>query len=465
MKFNLKNTLLLIVLFAASSCQKFVDIKKSSAQNFIETANDCQLLLDNYDIFNVDYPIDGLISSDDYYMDDYRYNSDVILLDDRALYTWQSNAIRSSATTWVNAYNKIYHCNLVLESVETLKGKEAVSVLNNLRGTALFLRAYSLWNLAQLYAAPYSSANAKEAGLPVHLVSDINDVPGRGTVQQTYDAIVKDLEESVQLMPVSSSIASRPNKVAALAMLARVYLSMGDYANSSKAATAALELKSDLIDYSTLEVGTLTPFRRFNKEVIFHSIGYKQNSVLEPGYGDQDQALIPLDLINSYQPGDLRKEILFKENTDVPVPTGTFRFTGNYESAAGSSALFNGLAVDELYLTRAECYARTGNLSGALGDLNTLLKSRWNADLFQEQAATTADGALDLIIQERRKELVMRGTRWTDLRRLNMEPRFAKTLSRTVNAVIYTLPANDKRYTLLIPQEVITYSALSQNSR
>jgi hypothetical protein len=465
MKFNLKNTLLLTVLLAASSCQKFVDIKKSSAQNFIETASDCQLLLDNYDIFNIDYPMDGSLSSDDYYMNDNRYNSDVILLDDRALYTWQSNAIRSSATTWVNSYNKIYHSNLVLESVEALNGKEAASVLNNLRGTALFLRAYALWNLAQLYAAPYSTANAQEPGLPVHLVSDINDVPGRGTVQQTYDAIVKDLEASVLLMPVSSSVASRPNKVAALAMLARVYLSMGNYPNSLKAATAALELKRDLLDYSTLDAGSLTPFERFNKEVIFHSTGYKQNSVLEPGYGYEDQALIPLELINSYQPGDLRKEILFKENTDVPVPAGTFRFTGNYEPAAGSSALFNGLAVDELYLTRAECYARTGDLSAALADLNTLLKSRWNADLFQDQTATTADDALGLIIQERRKELVMRGTRWTDLRRLNMEPRFAQTLSRTVNAIVYTLPANDKRYTLLIPQEVITYSALGQNTR
>ena len=456
---------ILLVGILGSSCQKYVDIKKSGSQSFVETANDCQLLLDNYELFNTNYPLDGEISADDYYLTEQRFNSDLIKPEDRALHTWQSTAIRIDARQWVGSYNKIYHCNLVLEALVNLQGAEQPTVLNNLKGSALFLRAYALWPLAQMYMKPYSSTAAQDPGLPIHLQSDINDVPGRGTVQQTYESMVKDLTEATGLLNNTSSIASRPNKAAAYAMLARVYLSMNDYAHARVSADSALKLKSDLIDFNTLNAGSYNPFPRFNKEVIFHSIIDKQNSVLEVGYGDEDNAVISPDIINAYQVNDLRKQLLVKENLDVPVPNGTYRFVGNYEGAVASPALFNGLAVDELYLIRAEAYARAGETGNAIGDMNKLLATRWKTGTYPGMSAASPDEALTKILLERRKELLMRGLRWTDLRRLNQETRFAKTLTRTIAGTIYTLPANDVRYTLLIPQEVITNSQLPQNAR
>jgi tetratricopeptide (TPR) repeat protein len=466
MKLNKHIILSLIFCWAFSSCQKYVDIKKSGSQSFIETANDCQLILDNYDLFNTNYPIDGEISADDYYLDDLRYNSDPITIEDRTIHTWQNNAIRLSGQQWVLSYNKIYHTNLVLEAVEQLKGKEQPAVLNNLRGSALFLRAYALWNLTQLYTKPYSAGSAdQDKGLPIHLVSDINDVPGRGTVRETYNRVIQDLTEAAGLLNQKASISSRPDRSAAFAMLARVYLSMEDYPNALNSANAALALKSTLIDFNTLDKNSYAPFRRFNAEVIFHSTVFNQNSVLEPGYGDQDLAVIAPELIASYADDDLRKTILVKENTDVPIVTGTYRFTGNYEGAVGSSTLFNGLAVDEQLLIRAECYARAGNTSSAMTDLNNLLRTRWVSGTYNDLSATTPEAALFTILTERRKELLMRGQRWTDLRRLNKDPRFARTLTRTIQGKSYNIGPNDIRYTLLIPQEVLTNSLLEQNSR
>ncbi|WP_256009406.1 RagB/SusD family nutrient uptake outer membrane protein [Desertivirga xinjiangensis] len=465
MKKIIKNILALVFIVALSSCQKFVDIKKSGSQSFIETTDDCQLILDNYDLFNINYPLDGEISGDDYYMDDTRYNADVITSEDKALYTWQATAMRSSATQWVSSYNKIYHCNLVLEALDELNGTGNETVLNNLRGTALFLRAYALWPLAQLYIKPYDANNLEEPGLPIHTKSDINDVPGRGTVQETYAAIVDDLTRAAVLLNHTSSISSRPNKAAAYAMLARVYISMEDYPKALATADAALAIKKDLIDYNTLNLGSYNPFQRFNKEVIFHSVILQQNSVLEVGYGDEDKALIATDIVKAYQPDDLRKQVLVKENLDVPQPSGTYRFVGNYEGAVGSSVLFNGLAVDELYLIRAECYARSGQTASAVADMNTLLATRFATGTYAGFNAVNAEDALRKILVERRKQLLMRGLRWTDLRRLNKDPRFATDISRTINGTTYTLPANDSRYTLLIPQEVITNSKLQQNTR
>ena len=453
---------------AFTSCQKFVDIKKDSSQSFIETANDCQLILDNYDLFNTGYPIDGEISADDYYLDDTRYNDPYTLtIEDRILYTWRSNAIRVAAQQWVGPYNKIYQANLVLEAIAKLEGKEQASVLNNLKGSALFLRAYSLWHVAQIYAKPYGTTSNQDPGVPIHLVSDINDRPGRGTVKQTYDQIIADLTEASALLNTTSSIASRPNKVAAYAMLSRVYLAMEDYPNALTSASSALVLKpaSNLINFNDLDKNSFAPFRRFNDEVIFHSVVLSQNGMLEPGYGYENLAIIAPEIISSYQDNDLRKTVYVKENTDLPTPMNTWRFVGNYESAVGSAKLFNGLALDELLINRAECYARAGNVTSAMADLNTLLLTRWVKDSYVNMTATDAANALGKVLIERRKELLMRGTRWTDLRRLNKDTRFAKTLTRTVEGATYTLPANDSRYTLLIPQEVITNSALEQNIR
>lgn len=464
----MKKYIILLLLFlgtAITSCKKFVDIKKSSSQSNIESANDCQLLLDNTGLLNEDYPVDGELSADDYYMDDTRYASDLIDNDDRALYTWNANALRQSAKQWVICYNKIYNANLILEAVVRLQGKEPAAVLDNIKGSALFYRAYALWNLAQLYAAPYGADAASQPGLPIHLMSDINDTPGRSTVESTYNNILQDLKEGSTLLNITSSVATRPNKVAAFAMLARVYLSMGDYPDALINANAGLKIKSSLLDFNKLSTSSLSPFLRFNTEVIFHSTVYRQNYVMEPGYGNENQALINPEIIASFEEGDLRKVILVKENTDVQNPSGTYRFTGNYEPAAGSSKLFNGLATDELYYISAECAARAGNTAGAMTDLNTVLRSRWSVGAYADKVAESAQQALSMVLNERRKGLMMRGVRWSDLRRLNKEQAFAKTLSRTVNGTRYTLLPNDPRYVLLIPQEVITNSALTQNRR
>lgn len=466
MKTKILSLVVLSILLA--SCQKFVDIKKSSTQSFLETANDCQLLFDNYEVFNTNDPYDGEISTADYELDANSYNSDAISIEDRNMYTWSTTSIRASSDQWVKSYHKIYQANLVMAALDDLSGKEQPAVLNNLRGTALFFRAYALWNVAQLYAKPYGTSSAQDPGVPVHLIADINDITGRGTVKETYDRILQDLTEAATLINSTSNLASRPNKAAVFAMLARTYLSMEDYPNALTAATNALAIQNTLIDYNTLNAeGSGALFSaRYNKEVIFQSVMTK-SVVLNPGSMFFDQfAKIPSAFISTYADNDLRKALFFKENFDIDTesPAGTYRFAGNYEPTT-SSILFTGLAVDELYLIRAECYARATQTASAMADLNTLLRSRWLTGIYVDMTASTPDEALTKILAERRKELIMRGQRWTDLRRLNKDSRFAVTLSRTVNGMTYTLPPNDGRYTLLIPQEVIVNSALPQNQR
>jgi hypothetical protein len=100
-----------------------------------------------------------------------------------------------------------------------------------------------------------------------------------------------------------------------------------------------------------------------------------------------------------------------------------------------------------------------------MADLNALLIKRWKTGTFIPFTATNADDALAKILDERRKELVLRGTRWMDLRRLNKDSRFAKTVLRKLYGITYLLPPNDNRYTFYIPQSVIDISGIQQNQR
>jgi hypothetical protein len=122
-----------------------------------------------------------------------------------------------------------------------------------------------------------------------------------------------------------------------------------------------------------------------------------------------------------------------------------------------------------MYLIRAECLARDGNITGAMADVNTLLRSRWKKNgtvsTYVDKTVSNSSAALALILRERRKELPFRGLRWTDIRRLNLEPGFQTTLSRTLNGVTYTLPPGDPRFAFSIPTVEIQLGGIQQNQR
>jgi hypothetical protein len=100
-----------------------------------------------------------------------------------------------------------------------------------------------------------------------------------------------------------------------------------------------------------------------------------------------------------------------------------------------------------------------------MGDLNTLLTARYHAGAFSPLSAASAAEALVLVLKERRKELLFRGLRWSDLRRFNLEKGKEVTLERQLNGTVHTLPPNDPRYVLPIPDIVIQLGGIPQNQR
>src|SRR5690606_17027469 len=115
-----------------------------------------------------------------------------------------------------------------------------------------------------------------------------------------------------------------------------------------------------------------------------------------------------------YEENDLRTQAYFIETGGRRVCNVSYR---------GSAALFTGIALGEILLNRAGCNARMGNTKAALSDFNHLLSQRYKKQGFSPLDIKDDDVLLRMILTERRKELLMRGTRWEDLRRLNKDSR------------------------------------------
>ncbi|SFS98284.1 RagB/SusD family nutrient uptake outer membrane protein [Sphingobacterium wenxiniae] len=442
--------LFLTVLLTA--CSDFLDKKTSNAVAIPETVKDLRAMLDYESAINTFYPALAEMGSDDYYVP-YAVLS-TRSESEQLIYTWQRDEMRIDVASWTQPYHAIMICNVVLEALERgVEGNAAEKTI--IAGEALFIRAFAYYFLAQVYCKPYDSAHSQnDLGLPLRTSSDMNDIYQRASVAETYTLIIEGLQEASRLLPETSSYKTRPTKAAAYGALARVYLCMQEYEEANQMAEAALQLYDELIDYNELDASANIPFEVFNKEVIYH--GATTNGLLL----SQSRARIPLDFFESYDNDDLRKHIFFNyTNLDNII------FKGYY--AGRSSSYFAGIATDELYLIRAECEIRKGNVLKGLSFFNTLMSMRWKKDTYKPFNNITEEEALITILKERRKQLVKRGLRWSDLRRLNKDPRFAKTLIRVLDtedgSKKYELPPDGVQYIYPIPNSIMEFNSYKQN--
>ncbi|MGX7835582.1 RagB/SusD family nutrient uptake outer membrane protein, partial [Campylobacter fetus subsp. venerealis] len=102
-----------------------------------------------------------------------------------------------------------------------------------------------------------------------------------------------------------------------------------------------------------------------------------------------------------------------------------------------------------------ECLARRGEIQKALDDLNVLLESRWRKGEYEPFSLVEKDDVLDKILEERKKELVFRGQRWTDLKRFAKEGRSSEKLIRILAGQQYVFDPLEENFVFPVPQEEI----------
>jgi hypothetical protein len=454
---EMKRLLYLILVFSTAvvllaSCKKYLDQKPRENLAVPQTLTDLQALEDNQ-------MINGSANrwlefvADNYFLTTSAWNNQPKDAHDNYIWAPDAKITESGAVTWTAQYNAIYQANFVLDLLPTITTSESEKdTYNSIKGTALFSRAFMFHQIAQLFCKPYSSSSLNDPGIILRFSTNVKAPVTRSTVKETYDQIINDLKLAVELLPEKALYTTRPNKAAALGLLSRVYLSMSDYTNAEIYAGTSIAGNGALMDFNT--IGSSIPSNVFaNPE-----ISYISNSYVPEVFNGAHTAIVDTSLYASYAANDLRKTIFFGSNGN-----GTYYWKGSYYPQIDYS-VFGGIASNEMYLNRAEARARTGKLMEAMNDLNTLLRNRYKTGTFSDLIAADATDALNKILTERRKELAFRGLRWSDLRRFNLAGANI-TLKRIVNNTTYTLPPNDLRWVLLIPETEINLSGVQQNPR
>lgn len=435
-----------MLLLLICSCSRFLAEKSDSSLTIPETLADNQAMLDRYHILSSN-ATSGEVSADDLYVTEADYMTMPNEADKR-LYTWQPDYVSlASGNDWQTCFSKINILNTVLFNLSQYHIPDA----DNVKGQALVLRAAYYLEASQLWTQAYHPQNAAtQKGMPLRLDPDMNIPSVRASLKDTYAQILADLHEAVPLLPVQQIAVTRPSKVTALGYLARTYLYMGDYGNALKYGKEILTNYSHLMDFNTLNPTASYPIKEMNTEVLLPtSMGYSP-------FLTSTKGKVNPSLYESYHANDLRKSVFFKV-----LPTGEVLFKGNY---SGNSGRMTCLAMDEVYLTVAESYAAAGDAANAMAVLNQLLVKRWKTGTFVPFTAGTGAQALQIIRSERRKELLFRGLRWADLKRYNREGANIN-LTKTVGGQTYNLPANDLRYAIAIPEDIIRMTGMPQNER
>lgn len=458
MKANTNIIYFLFTVLICSSCSKnWLEAKSNQSYSTITKVQDAQALLDNLINYNQGQMRFNELGADNYYLSATNFKSRS--QGDKNLYLWaatESFYPGQTTSDWDNTYKTIFNVNTVLEDIERVKDGATAQEFNNVKGQALFHRAYCYYRLTQLFCKAFDAKTAAtDPGVVLRLETDVNLASQRSSVLETYNQMIADLKESEKLLPVTPLYKTRAGKMAAQFLLARIYLLQQDFVNAGKHADLVLQANNKLMDYNSdpsIKTAEVFPFSLYNDEVIFHStLEYYRMLPHTNGIG-----IVDTILYKSFDAHDLRKKYFFE------TIAGRVAFAGSYN---GDFYFFNGFATDEMYLTRAECYARDNQLDKAVADINALMSKRMETAFYVPVTVSDKQGVMDIIFKERRKELCFRGIRWSDLRRLNLESTYRVDLRRVADGQEYTLPANDRRFVYPIPASEILYSGIEQNLR
>lgn len=457
-------TSILFMAFVGSlyCCKKdFLNEKPSTDIVHPSTLNNMIGLLEN-PVFMSSSPALPTLSADEYEYKNYDTYNSVRTATERNAHIWASDLYvdQTDVLDWSLPYKCVFYANTVLKGLEEIPlTSENAEKYKFAKGWAHFNRAYNFYLLTSNFCRNYNlETSENDLGIPLKLSPNIDVIMQRSSLKDTYSQIFKDLSIARQLLAqqrLPNEKRNQPSLSAVYAIQARIYLNMGEYAKAELSSDSCLNLYGNLIDYNSIQLPNSKPFSATNEESI-----YATSQVNTYGAGivtsGNTSITISQTLLNLYEPNDLRAGIFFLNISG--------RFVMNQTYMGRTLYPFTGLATDEIYLIKAECLARRGLAEDSMRVLNKLLIKRFAPLNFIPKQAKNRQEAIDIVLTERRKELIWRGIRWQDLKRLNKEGANI-TLSRLLKGITYTLLPNDAKYVFPIPSNEIALSGIIQNIR
>lgn len=377
--------------------------------------------------------------------DDYQYNN--IGGSNRASFYYDMNyqtaseftsSTSSSNVAWKSPYIVIGRANRIIAAAEggaLSDAAEAKATIDQYAAEAKVLRALAHFDLVRIYGKPYTEDQGASLGVPlVTGVLESNAKPARSTVAEVYTQVVKDLTEAISSNALATE--TEPGYVSvwgAKAILSRVYLNMGDYAN-------ALSVAEDIIKNIKNSGAALWTRDQYFKawdastpnesEFLFrlNVAGSTDNNDLNgignlqqrDGYKEMVATKKFVDMLSA-DPNDVRNELFLPAKAEKEVAVyGTNKVFLNKLRGQGGNlrnvTIVPIIRLSEVYLTAAECAFRNNDKTKAVEYLNDLVKNRTTTEA---SLATVDNITLERILIERRKELIGEGQRYFDALRNN----------------------------------------------
>lgn len=410
-----------------------------------------------------------------------------------SFFRWEFTANEGAVSNvWQYDYSAIANVNFFIDRIQGILDNPTedftdsdLVALEQYLGECYFFRAYYHYDLAMRFCVLYDpSTAASEMGIPYVKVyaptSDRSQYPSRGSLQDTYAEINKDLDLAEEMITAQGSGQSSEYLNADIvdAFRARVYLNMQDY---SKVIEYAAPLKSryalvsNAADFNAMWVNDsgaeclmmMDASKESNNQAAsmdIHYMSYITNSKAYEPYFLPTQGIV--DIFLQY-PGDLRTSQFLRltEVTSSGESAQAYMFTkfpGNPElfpdgmTSPSSNYLHKNkpFRTAEVYLNLAEAYAMNGNTAEASSVLNELRASRisgYAADYAQSNV-------MGEIKKERVRELIGEGFRLYDLKRWG-DPVQRAAVQADAAALMYehstvtaTFMPGDSRFVWPIPQ-------------
>ncbi|RNL78023.1 RagB/SusD family nutrient uptake outer membrane protein [Sinomicrobium pectinilyticum] len=449
-------------LLATGACDDYMDVEPKG-QIIPREVGEYDLLLNDLNDHR-SFGDELYFSSDDFFP--YELEDDENVTPDNPqfkFYRWAGDLYREGSVpgAWQTPYNFIYTYNVIIDGIDDapVTGNGVAADRQRIKAEARVGRSFEYWLLVNLFARQYNPVSAaSDPGVPLVTVPDASgDTPLRSSVQEVYDFIIKEVEESVADLPDKAVNFARPDKTAAYALLARYYLFAGDYEKALLNADRAIARNGQLTDYAALEA-------EVEGEENNAPIRTEQYMGSYMGAGFPFTVWLSDELQELYDPGDYRLARLLRTPCYI---TGEC-VEGRYSNGGSFTASIN-TSVPEMYLVRAECHARLGAGAKALNDINLLRSKRLPGEVYED--LTGSDFASDretlaFVLDERRREMLFTGIRLFDLKRLNLEPEFATTVTHTMKGETYILRPEDNNWVFPIPDAVLIFNPdIQQNPR
>lgn len=409
---------MIVLAYGFSACEKFVQIdmppdQLSENTVFSDSTNADAAILGNY--INLSGAALGFgsgavtvytgLSSDELYRSSSatEYNE---FFNNAVL---PSNSLNTGL--WVAAYGHIYSLNACIEGIEnstTISQDAKVSLIAEAR----FLRAFVYFQLVNLFG-------------PVPLVTGVdyhqNRQVERSPEQLVYELILSDLLFARDHMEEGKPIKTRAGRSAAIALLAKVYLYLGNFSGAEIEASKIIDLEKFGLEEDLDHV-----FLASSRETILSLLPVYPNRETWEGYffvpssGTSRPTYVLTDaLMESFEQADRRKAHWIKENI---VSGEVYPFPYKYKRATASSGAIAEnyvlLRLAEQFLIRGEARARLGKIAGPGSAEEDINRIRWRAGLTEPVRFISAEDAMQVIGEERKREMFCEwGSRWFDLKR------------------------------------------------